>query len=88
MHSYNLTVLGHQVSFKAKAEPERVEKACSLIEDRFKQLKEQGAQLSNERILIFLSLALADDMLEVQEKLLATEERLKSFLTSLTGLGD
>lgn len=83
MRTYNLNVLGHQVSFKAEAEPHRVEKAQLLLDERYSHFKEQGSQLSQERILVFLALALADDLLEAQEKLEKVEQRLKDFVLRL-----
>ena len=84
MRAYNLKVLGHQISFKSETAPHRVEKAQLLLEDRFKQLKEQSGSLAQEKILVFLALALADDMLEAQEKLELVEKRLELFLQKLS----
>ena len=38
MRSYNLTVLGLEVSFKAEADERRVESARQLVEKRFEKL--------------------------------------------------
>ena len=56
MRTYNLTVLGLEVSFKAEADPARVETAKALVEERFNRLKFHGRQLSKEKLLTFLVL--------------------------------
>ncbi|THB62704.1 MAG: cell division protein ZapA [Desulfovibrio sp.] len=64
MPSYNLQVLGLNVSFKAEADHQRIEEAKDLIEQRFHQLDFRGRQISKEKLLTFLALGLADDLLQ------------------------
>lgn len=76
MPSYTLTVLDLEVSFKAQADHERVQAAKELLEDRYKELTQHGRRLSKEKLLTFLALGLADDLLQNKEDLAALEERL------------
>ncbi len=64
MHSINLTILGAELSFTSEADASRVEAARDLVEERFEKIKIHGRQLSRDRILTFLALGLADDLLQ------------------------
>ena len=83
MAQYSFNVLGQEVSFKAEADPSRVEQARTLLEERYHRLREHGKQLSKEKLLTFLALALADDMIQAREELEKSEKRLRSFLNVL-----
>ena len=76
MRSHTLNVLGLEISFKAEADPQRVERAQVLLEERFARLQEHGAHLSKEKLLTFLALTLADDYLILQDDRDSLEERL------------
>lgn len=75
MHRYNLTLLGLNISFMAEADRERVDEAVALLESRFNKL-DDGRQISRERLLIFLALGLADDLLLSNRRQAELEERL------------
>lgn len=77
MPSYNLSVLGLDVSFKAEADPQRVQEAKNLVEERYAHLDFKGNQISKEKLLTFVALGLADDLLVSGQKLAAQEERLR-----------
>ncbi len=83
MRSHTLEVLGLEVSFKAEADPHRIESARALLEERYSRLTRNGGHLSKEKLLTFLALALADDVILLQEKQTATEERMQKLLTSI-----
>ena len=76
MPSYTLSVLDLDVSFKAQADHERVQAAKELLEDRYKELTQHGRRLSKEKLLTFLALGLADDLLQNMQRLEELEERL------------
>ncbi|BBD09654.1 cell division protein ZapA [Desulfovibrio ferrophilus] len=76
MPSYTLSVLDLEVSFKAQADHERVQAAKELLEDRYKELTQHGRRLSKEKLLTFLALGLADDLLQNKEELADLMERL------------
>ena len=80
MPRFNLTLLGLELSFKADASKERVERAQELVEERARDLKKDGNEISKERLLTFLVLTLADDYLESQDKLENLEKRLTDLL--------
>ncbi|XPV76104.1 MAG: cell division protein ZapA [Desulfovibrio sp.] len=80
MSRFNLTLLGLELTFKADASKERVARAQELVEERARDLKRDGNEISKERLLTFLVLTLADDYLEVQDKLENLEKRLANLL--------
>ncbi len=86
MQEYKLTLLGLEVSFRAEVTPERVEKARLLVEERFEKLRLQGGRTSKEYLLTFLVLGLADDLLQANEQLGGTEERLDAMLAKIEKL--
>jgi cell division protein ZapA len=87
MAHYNFNVLGQDVSFRAEADPTRIEQARVLLEERYNKLQRHGRQLSKEKLLTFLALALADDMLQAREEMKRSEQKVQSILDSLTAKG-
>ncbi|WP_456324053.1 cell division protein ZapA [Desulfonauticus submarinus] len=83
MPGYTLNILGLEVSFKTDAPPERVNKAKALLEDRFRVLEERGRKLSKEKLLIYLSLSLADEYLVLKDKQEQMEIQLAKLLDRL-----
>lgn len=83
MQSFNLTVLGLEVSFKAEADPKRVEQAKALVEERFNRLKFHGRQLSKEKLLTFLVLGLADDLLQSNRQEADMRSRMEALLAKI-----
>lgn len=83
MAHYSFNVLGQEVSFRAEADPKRIEQARVLLEERFTKLQQHGKQLNREKLLTFLALALADDMLQAKEELKESEKRVQSILDTL-----
>lgn len=68
MHSHTLDVLGLELSFRAEADPGRIERAKALLEERYAGLAQHGGAVSKEKLLVFLALSLADDVLIAQEE--------------------
>ncbi|SBV94579.1 conserved hypothetical protein [uncultured delta proteobacterium] len=83
MAHYNFNVLGQDVSFRAEADPTRIEQARVLLEERYNKLQQHGKQLSKEKLLTFLALALADDMLQAREEMKKSEQKVQSILERL-----
>jgi len=83
MHSFNLTVLGLEISFRAEADQRRVENAKALVEERFERLRFHGGRISREALLTFLVLGLADDLLQSHEQLADTQYRIDALLTKI-----
>lgn len=81
MQNYSLDVLGLELSFKADADPQRLELARQMLENRFAILREHGRHLSKEKLLTFLALALADDLIETQEAQEDTGKRVQKIMT-------
>lgn len=87
MAHYNFTVLGQDVSFKAEADPKRIEQARVLLEERYQKLQQHGKQLTQEKLLTFLALALADDMLQARKDMEKSEQKVLSILDRLSHAG-
>lgn len=81
MQNYSLDVLGLELTFKADADPQRLEQARQMLENRFAILKEHGRHLSKEKLLTFLALALADDLIESGEERQDTEKKVQKIMT-------
>ncbi|GAB7081261.1 cell division protein ZapA [Megalodesulfovibrio paquesii] len=82
-HSHSLQVLGMHVSFTAEADHQRVEQAKKLAEKRYHELEKRGTQISRERLLVFLALGLADDLLQANQECSAMQERLQALLAKI-----
>jgi cell division protein ZapA len=83
MRSHTLNVLGLEVSFKAEADPKRIERANALLEKRYSQLTQHRGHISKEKLLTFLALALADDILQAREEKNETKSRMERLLSSM-----
>lgn len=81
MRSHSLEILGLEVSFKAEADPKRIERAKVLLEERFEKLKKYSSNLSKEKLLTYIALALADDYLVIQEEQKVSEQRMRNILS-------
>jgi cell division protein ZapA len=80
MHSHTLEVLGLELSFKVEADPVRIERAKSLLDERYARLAQRGGLLSKEKLLAFLALSLADDVLLLQEEKAEAMKRIEDIL--------
>ena len=83
MRTHTLNVLGLEVSFKAEADPRRVDRARILIEERSAKLQQHGVQLSKEKLLTFMALALADDYLIAQAELESARKQMEQLLITI-----
>ncbi len=83
MQNHTLDVLGLELSFKADADPVRLEQARQMLENRFSILRQHGRHLSKEKLLTFLALALADDLIESQEEISAAEKKVQKIMTEI-----
>jgi len=83
MRSFNLTVLGLDISFRAEADHGRVENAKALVEERFERLRFHGGRISKEALLTFLVLGLADELLQSREQLTDVQNRIDALLTKI-----
>ncbi len=83
MPSYNLSILGQEISFKTDVEEKRVREAIELIEKRFAGLDTYGSRMNKEKLLILVALSLADDSLQKNQKLDYLENRLIELLEKI-----
>lgn len=80
MHSFQLNVLGVDISFRAEAEPARIERALAFVEEQYQRLKNHGGQFGREQLLALLVLGVADDLLQSQQQLGDVEARITNLL--------
>ncbi|MDR1947127.1 MAG: cell division protein ZapA [Desulfovibrio sp.] len=80
MHSHTLEVLGFELSFKAEADSGRIGKAKELLDERYERLVRHGGSLGKEKLLAFLALSLADDVLVMRQEKHETERRIRELL--------
>jgi cell division protein ZapA len=83
MPNYSMNVLGLAGSFKAEADQERIERARKLLEERYRQLDFSGRRISKEKLLTFLALGLADDLLQSNQRRDELEEKLARLLAKI-----
>ncbi len=80
MRNHTLEVLGLELSFKAEADSERIERVRVFLEERYAAMFQQGGMVSKEKLLTFLALSLADDILQLRDEKSRTVEKLQEFL--------
>lgn len=80
MPSYTLSILGLELSFKTDAEAERVNSAKELVEQRYNMLQAGGKTLGKEKLLAFVALGLADDVIVSNQRLEALQKRAGQLL--------
>ncbi len=83
MHSYNLSILGHEISFRTNAEEWRIREAEKLIAHRFERLDTRGSRVSKEKLLILVALSLADDFLQTNQKLQDLQDKVQQLLEKI-----
>ena len=83
MSTFEVTLLGMSMSFRTNAGPERVDAARALTEERFNRLAFHGRQLSREKMLTYVSLGLADDLLQSERQVEEMRERLDTLLAKI-----
>ncbi len=83
MPEHIINVLGSDLVFRAEASPEQVSEAKALLEGRFEKLKQSGRLFSREKLLTFLALGLADDLIQAEKQAGAMQERMHGILAEI-----
>ena len=83
MPEHTINVLGLDLSFRAEASAEQVDLARELVEARFEKLQQNGRLFSREKLLTFLAIGLADDLIQAQKKASMTHERMNHILAEI-----
>ena len=83
MSTYEVNLFGIHVSFKANAELERVEAARAMVMERFDRFVFHGRQSNREKTLTYVSLGLADDLLQLERQNAEMRERLEALLVKI-----
>ena len=60
-----------------------MEEARSLVEERFEKLSQSGRLFSREKLLTFLALGLADDLIQAQKQAGAMQQRMQGILAEI-----
>ena len=83
MPEHTITVLGIDLVFRAEASPQQVEEARALVEGRFEKLQQSGRLFSREKLLTFLALGLADDLIQAEKQAGAMQQRMQGILAEI-----
>jgi cell division protein ZapA len=83
MQHFTVDVLGVKISFKAYADSDRLEQAINMLGKRADILRQHSKQLSKEKLLTLLALALADDLLITTEQLEIAEEKIQEIVRKI-----
>ena len=83
MQSHSINVLGLELSFKLDVDPVRIGRASALLDERYAKLARHGGALSKEKLLAFLALSLADDVLLLQDEKAVADEKMRELLGTL-----
>ena len=83
MPEHTITVLGIDLVFRAEASPQQVEEARALVEGRFEKLQQSGRLFSREKLLTFLAIGLADDLIQADKQVSAMQKRMQGILTEI-----
>ena len=83
MPEHVITVLGIDLVFRAEASPEQVEEARAMVEGRFEKLQQSGRLFSREKLLTFLALGLADDLIQAEKQAGAMQQRMQGILAEI-----
>ena len=83
MPEHTITVLGIDLVFRAEASPEQVEEARAMVEGRFEKLQQSGRLFSREKLLTFLALGLADDLIQAEKQAGAMQQRMQGILAEI-----
>ncbi len=83
MQTFTLNVFGLEVTFTANVDPKRVEQARMHLEPLYEKLSEQGRHMSKEKVLAFLAISVADDVLVLKEEQAQAQEKMLNLLASI-----
>jgi cell division protein ZapA len=83
MPSYSLSILGQEISFKTNVGEKRIKEAEQFVKRRFQEMNTPENRLNNEKLLILLSLSLADELLQKSQELEQLEGRLSQLLEKI-----
>ena len=83
MPEHNVNILGIDLVFRAEASPEQVEEARGLVEERFEKLAQSGRLFSREKLLTFLALGLADDLIQAEKQAGAMQQQMQGILAEI-----
>ncbi len=80
MHSFQLNVLGMDISFRTNADSARGERAQAFVEKQYERVINHVWLLCREKRPTLLVLGVADDLLQTQQQLDGVETRLANLL--------
>ncbi len=83
MPLYTLPVLGIEISFRTEADAQRVYDAKEYVEKLFEGLNKSGLNASKEMLLSVLALSMADDYLQMKNRLEEIESKVGALIGRL-----
>jgi cell division protein ZapA len=83
MQHFTVNVLGLEISFKADADSDRLEQAIDMLDKRAEIHRQHSRQISKEKLLTLLALALADDLLILAEQMEITETKVQELVRKI-----
>ena len=83
MPEHTVNVLGIDLVFRAEASPDQVNEAKTMVEERFEKLRQNGRLFSREKLLTFLAIGLADDLIQADKRVSAMQNRMHGILTEI-----
>lgn len=83
MPEHTINVLGIDLVFRAEASPDQVNEAKTMVEERFEKLRQNGRLFSREKLLTFLAIGLADDLIQADKRVGAMQNRMQGILTEI-----
>ena len=87
MRSYQLNVCEMQLSIRADADPERMERARQYVDECYGRMKANGGQVSRERLLVMLLISMADDLLLLKERSSMEDSAIEDILRRMEEKG-
>ena len=78
--NYRLSIAELQLSFHTDADPSRVERARAYVEEEYEGLRSKNSLMTRDKLFGILLIAIADNLLDLQEQRKADTERLEKIL--------
>jgi len=78
--NYRLNIAELQLCFHTDADPSRVERARAYVEEEYDRLRSKNSLMTRDKLFGILLIAIADNLLELQEQQKTDIERLEKML--------
>jgi cell division protein ZapA len=82
-HVVTVTIAGEEYTLRAMATPEHALRCAALVDESVRQVLAQSSLLQPQKAAILAALALADQLLQLQEEFAATQHGSADFVRRL-----